>query len=405
MIKDPASRATEARSGRARLQGDPDPYSSYAYLREHVPISQVGKDTGHGTTWLVTSYDLCHACLTDPRLSSDSRNAAADDGNRGTDAIARNFLGLDPPEHSRLRGVVSAPFSARAVDRFRPRIAGICAAAIDSFISRGSADVAREYALVVPVAVIHEILGIPKDRQKEPVECFDLFWRSSLGPQERGANDVVAAYLDELIGYKRAHRGEDLTSALIGDLERGSLRDENELRASLFIILGAGHTTTFPLIGSAILRTLQLGVTRELLADDPARCRQWIDEILRYDSPVQASQRRYAVTDLTVGGVHVAAGDTVIVSFAAANRDPRRFDHAEQIRQDSASRAHLAFGHGTHFCLGAHLARAEGEIALRSLLRAIPDLRLAAAPEEVAWGFGAMMRGPRELPVEFIPRR
>jgi cytochrome P450 len=387
-------------------RGDPDPYPSYAFLRESAPISPVARNDGNGTAWLVTSYDLCRTCLTDPRLSSDSRNAAGgnliDKGR--TDPIERNLLGLDPPDHTRLRRVVSAAFSAGAVAGLRPRIEQICLTAIGSFRSRGTADLAREYALAVPVAVIHDVLGIPEEQRKEPTDCFDLFCRVvSLGPRDRPAGESAASYLDGLIDYKRAHRGDDLTTALLDDLDRGWLRSEGELRATLFVLLGAGHTTTFPFLGAAILRSLQLRGRPAVLTGEPETCRRWLDEVLRYDSPVQASQRRYALADVSIGGVRIATGDTVILSFAAANRDPGRFDHPDEPSQERDSRAHLAFGHGAHFCLGAHLARTEGEIALRSLFGAIPDIQLSVAPGEIAWAFGPMLRGPRELPVAFGP--
>lgn len=382
--------------------GDPDPYPSYALMREHAPVSPVATSDGDRNTWLVTSYELARACLTDPRLSSDSRNGGGGEPSaRGRDdPIQRNLLALDPPEHTRLRRVVSAAFGAAAVARLRPRIEAACLAAIGSFGDRGSADLAPEYALAVPVAVIHDVLGIQPDRRKDPAECFSLFCRvGALGPPDPGAAEEVAGYLDELITYKRRHPGPDLTTALLDDLAAGSLRDAGELRAMLFVLLGAGHTTTFPFLATAILRSLELPGGPAMLTGEPQVRRRWLEEVLRHDSPVQASQRRYADSDLCLGGHRVAAGDTVVVSFAAANRDPGRFPDPDEARWDRDSRAHLAFGQGIHFCLGAHLARAEGEIALRCLFSALPELRLRIPPERIAWAFGPMLRGPRELPV------
>lgn len=389
----------------SRRSGDPDPYPSYAFLREHAPVSVVAGDVGTGRTWLVTSYDLCRACLGDPRLSSDSRKiaAAVPASRERTGGIERNLLGLDPPDHTRLRRVLSAAFSASSVARLKPRIEQICMTAISGFRSRGMADLGPGYALAVPVAVIHDVLGIPQEQRKEPGDCFDLFCRMSFADNDSAASVAVAGYLDNLIGYKREYPGDDVTTALLRELDAGRLRSEGELRATMFVIIGAGHTTTYPFLGAAILRSLQMdSFSAEILAE-PNACSRWLNEILRHDSPVQASQRRYALTDLSIGGVRITAGDTVIVSFAAANRDASQFNYPDQVRYDRGSYAHLAFGYGSHFCLGANLARAEGEIALRLLFGELPDIRLIAPPETIPWAFGPMLRGPRELLAEFSP--
>jgi cytochrome P450 len=207
-----------------------------------------------------------------------------------------------------------------------------------------------------------------------------------------------------MMRYKRAHPGDDLTTKLLRDLDRGML-GKDELTAMLFVLLGDGHATTLPLLGSAIFYLLSNPSQIRPCIDEPALCRSYIEEVLRFHSPVQLSQTRYALEDMQIGDASVTRGDAVLISLAAANRDPAKFGSSEEFLAHRQNPAHLAFGQGIHFCLGSHLARAQGEIALRSLFTRLPGLRLATSPAGISWGFGPMLRGPRELPVTFPARR
>ncbi|MEV6977964.1 cytochrome P450 [Kitasatospora sp. NPDC093806] len=385
-------------------RGDPDPYPNYAWMREHCPVSLVAGGDGEPATWLVTAYELSRTVLGDARISADVRNSAYG-AEEESSAFERNLQGMDPPEHARLRRLVSAAFSPRAVERYRPRIERICRETIAAFAGRGTADLVTEYSLIVPVAVIHDVLGVPEELQQPPEVCMEQFWRASImQPTDRAAVAFLDDYLREVVAHKRRHPGDDVVTDLLAKLDAGELDSEDELRGMLYLIIGAGHATSVPFLGAGILRLMQ---HPEQLADvlaDPALWQSSIEEILRYDSPSQAGANRYAREAMTIGDTEVAKGDAVLISLAAANRDPAQFPDPDRFDVRRPARSHLAFGQGTHFCLGAHLARAEGEIALRTLFETLPDLALTTPADQVPWALGPMLRGPGELPVTFTPR-
>jgi cytochrome P450 len=375
--------------------GDPDPYPNLAWLRSTMPIAEV--PGAGGTAWFVTSYEHARTLLADPRLSNDARHATD-----GVPPEQPDLLSTDAPAHTRLRKAVSAAFTPRAVQRMRPAIADICRTAIDAFAARGTADLMADYALPVPVAVIHTLLGVPADEQEDPAHVMDLFYRAGFAEEPGGpALAEVDDYVRRIVEYKRAHPGDDLTTGLLGCLDRGELVDEAELHGMIYVLLGAGHTTTVPFLGAAVLRLLCRPGEAAAMLDDADRLRAVVDEALRHDSAVQASVNRYALDRIDIGDVVIGKGDRLVISLAAANRDPARFAEPEEFAPAAARPSHLAFGHGIHVCLGVHLARLEGEIALEALFRRIPSVRLAIAEDDVAWALGPMLRGPRELPVTF----
>ena len=400
-MRSAADRAVPAAGPLARPHGDPDPYPNYAWLREHAPVAPASGRDG-APVWLVSRYDLARDCLADPRLSADHRNAASPP--RSDDPLEHNLQGTDPPEHARLRRLVAAAFSPRAVEAARPMIARVCRQAVAAFADRGRAELVADYALVVPVAVIHELLGVPPEEQEAPAVCLDRFWRASVAePPDPASGRYLDDYLRRIVALKRRRPGADLVTMLLGLLDRGELRDEGELRSMLYLLLGAGHATSVPFLAAGMLRLLEHPDQLAALRRDPAGWPACVEEVLRHDPASQASSNRYALSDLTVGGVAVSRGDTVLVSLAAANRDPDRFPDPDRFDSTRPPGPHLAFGHGAHFCLGAHLARAEGEIALRTLVATLPDLALAVDPRQVQWALGPMLRGPRALPVTFTP--
>lgn len=380
---------------------DPDPYPNYRWLRENSPACPMASGDAEEVTCFVTSYDLVRAGLLDPRLSADPRNSAAAGAVPARD---RSVLDTDPPDHSRLRQVVSRAFSQSAVAALRPRITRICQETIAAFAGRGRADLMAEYSLIVPVVVIHELLGIPSQVREEPSVFMDRFWRAAASRvPDQDAVEFVDEYVTRILAYKRAAPGEDVTTTLLRALETGDLRDESELRGMLAALLGPGHITTVPLVAAGIVRLLEHPAQLAKAVADPGRWPDVVEELLRHDSVVQASTDRYALEDLVIGGTEVPKGSTVLMSLAAANRDPARFDDPDSFDIDRPQRGHLAFGHGAHFCLGAHLGRAEAEIALATLFEMLPDLRLTTPPEEIVWTFGPMFRGPAAIPAAFTP--
>lgn len=380
---------------------DPDPYPNYRWLRENAPACPMAGDTDEDSTCFVTSYELVRASLLDSRLSSDPRNAAGADPTAPAD---RSVLDTDPPDHSRMRRVVNPAFSLSAVDALRPRIARACREAIAAFAGRGHADLMAEYGLVVPVAVIHEILGVPPEQRVDPAEFLDRFWWAGAARQpEPAAVEFVDAYVHRILEYKRAHPGDDVTTALLRALDDGELRDESELRGMVTAVLGAGHITTVPLVSAGVVRMLQHPEQLARARAEPGRWADVVEELLRHDSVIQVSTNRYALEEVVVGGVPVPKGGTVLLSFAAANRDPTHFEDPDTFDMDRPRGGHLAFGHGTHFCLGAHLGRAEAEIALGTLFEALADVRPDVPLDDIVWSFGPMLRGPAAIPVTFTP--
>jgi cytochrome P450 len=387
-------------------RGVPDPYPMYEWLQNHAPVSQVhNTDLTSGETWLVTPYALAEECLRDRRLSNDPRYASgplAEDDARE----ARGLLSVDGAEHKRLRGLVNEAFTRKGVAGWEPMIRRVCAEALESFDGMETIDLVEKFALPVPVGIIHEVLGVPPEARCEARRCFNLFYDAGLArPPDLNAYEELLAYMDALIAYKTDHRGDDLGTLLVEQVERGDLGGQAELRAMLLGILGAGHVTTVQFFACAVLRLLEHPATLQEIADGALDWSTCIDELLRFDSPIQATQYRFATENMEIGDTSVHRGDAVLISVAAANRDPARFENPTCFNPLRPARTNLAFGRGVHLCLGVHLARLEGEIGLRALFDEYPDMTLDIDPEEVSWGYGPMLRGPRELPVRLGSRR
>jgi cytochrome P450 len=396
-------RSRDSASGREPTV--PDPYPMYAWLLEHAPVSQVhnpGAETG--ATWLVTSFSLGDECLRDRRLSNDACNTTG--RFRDEDArIASGLLSVDGAAHKRLRGLVSEHFTRKGVSAWEPMIRRVCADVIDDFADADSIELVEQFALPVPVNIIHEVLGVPPEARCGARRCFDLFYDAGLAqPPDQDAYEELLAYIDHLIAYKTAHRGDDLGTLLVEQVERGELHGQEELRSMLLGILGAGHVTTVQFFACAVLRLLEHPTVRQEVLDGSLDWGSCINELLRFDSPIQASQYRFATEDMQIGDTSVRRGDAVLISVAGANRDPARFAHPNVFDAHRNEAANLAFGRGVHLCLGVHLARLEGEVGLRALFDAYPQLSLGVGSEDIAWGYGPMLRGPKELPVQLGPQ-
>jgi cytochrome P450 len=384
-------------------RADPDPFPNLAWLREKAPVSLTENDAGAAPIYFVTSYDLVRSCLADRRLGADPRKSAVVD--LASIPFERSVLDSDPPEHTRMRQVLRPVFGVGTVRRLLPRIAEICRETIRSFAASGQADLMAQYAQVVPVAVIHELLGVPESQQAAPGLLMDWFWHAGLSRDlDDEAMEHIEDYLRRILEYKRRHPGDDVTTILLDALDRGELRDEAELRGTLSSILGPGHITTVPLLATGIVRLLERPEVLATARQNPARWPDIVDEILRFDSVVQVSNNRYAEQDMDIGGTPVAKGSTVLMSLAAANRDPKRFANPDEFDIDRPRGAHMAFGHGPHVCAGAQLGRAEGAAALATLFEELPDLRLACPVDQIVWTWGPIERGPAQVPVSFTPR-
>jgi cytochrome P450 len=384
-----------------------DPHPALAALRESGPDHRVDMRLGL-PVWIVTRYDDVLAALSDPRLSNDPHRATAlTEAMRG-DFLSRSMIGTDPPGHTRLRRLVSKAFTARRVEGLRPRVQEITDALLDRITPRGSADLVAEFALPLPVTVIGELLGVPEpDRDRFRVWTDEMLDRPfdprSDMARVTAAREQMHGYLADLVAAKRAHPADDLLTDLVEVTDEGERLDAQELLAMAFLLLIAGYVTTVSLIGNGTLALLRHPDQLDRLRADPSLVPQAIEELLRFDGPVSPGLTRYALEDLEIGGVRIPRGDMVLLAIAAADRDPHRFPDPDRLDVRAADPGHLAFGHGMHYCLGAPLARLEGQVAFTALLARLPDLALATREDQLRWTGGGVLRGLRELPVTFSP--
>jgi cytochrome P450 PksS len=317
--------------------------------------------------------------------------------------LTRNMLDLDPPDHTRLRGLVHKAFTPRLVERMRERVASLAGELLDAALRRGSFDLIRDYALPIPTTIIAEMLGVPAgDRQRFHRWSEVIVAASPSGPGMAKAIPSVfffLRYIRRLVRARRAEPRDDLVSALAQAEEAGDQLSEDELLAMIFLLLVAGHETTVNLIGNGALALMKNPGQMERLRRDPTLVKTAIEELLRYESPVATATERFAREDIPIAGVVIPRGELVYAVLASANRDPRQFPEADTLDVAREPNRHLAFGLGIHYCLGAPLARLEGEIAIAALLRRAPGLRLAVPPEQLRWRRGLVLRGLQSLPV------
>ncbi|MFE7599571.1 cytochrome P450 [Streptomyces sp. NPDC057494] len=394
-----------------------DPYPAYAWLREHAPVHRTTLPSGV-EAWLVTRYADARQALADQRLSKNPAHHDESPHAKGKTGIPgerkaelmTHLLNIDPPDHTRLRRLVSKAFTPRRVAEFAPRVQELTDRLIDSFVERGSADLIHEFAFPLPIYAICDLLGVPPEDQDDFRDWAGMMIRHGGGPRGGVARSVkkMRGYLAELIHRKREEPGDDLISGLIKASDHGEHLTENEAAAMAFILLFAGFETTVNLVGNGLYALLRHPEQRALLqaslaAGETGLLETGVEELLRFDGPVEMATWRYATRALTIGGQEIPAGDPVLVVLAAADRDPERFDGPDVLDLARRDNQHLGYGHGIHYCLGAPLARLEGQAALATLLTRLPDLRLAADPAELRWRGGLIMRGLRTLPVEFSP--
>ncbi|MFJ9347644.1 cytochrome P450 [Streptomyces sp. NPDC101237] len=393
----------------ARAAVDPaelfaDPYAVYARLREAGPVHRFAGTDGL-PAWLVTRYDDVRQALADPRLSLDKARAKPG-GYRGLalpPALDANLLNMDPPDHTRIRRLVSQAFTPRRVARLRAPVRRTADALLDAVRPLGRADLIADYAAPLPIAVICELLGVAEDDRPD-----FRSWTDALvvpdparpdGPRE--AVKALLAYFGALLARKRAEPADDLLSALIAVRDAEDRLSEDELMSLAFLILFAGYENTVHLIGNAVLALLADPPQLAALRADPAGIGTAVEELLRYDGPVPLAIRRFPTEDVTIGGVTVPAGETVLLSLAAAHRDPRRFPEPDRLDLGRDDIGHLALGHGIHYCVGAPLARLETEIALTALLEHLPDLALDVPVDALRHRPSMRTRGLLALPVRF----
>ncbi|MDT0425348.1 cytochrome P450 family protein [Streptomyces evansiae] len=382
-----------------------DTSPSRAAARSACPVQRVPNGPGRPDGYLVTGYTEARQALGDARLSKDT--AAFFAGRESTrdphPALAHHMLADDPPEHTRLRKLVTGTFTMGAVAALRPAIARITDTLLDQWPPGELFDFVAGLAAPLPVAVICELFGVPdEDRPDVRRWSADLF--------AAGAPDVIdpashalAAYLTGLVAAKRARPGDSLLDRLVAARDGDDALTEDELVSLAALLLVAGHETTTNHLGNALLALLLHPAERDRLRAHPDAIPAALDELLRYASPVSTATFRFTTEPLTLGGTEISAGHPVHIALGAANRDPARFPAPDTLDLTRDAAGHLAFGHGIHRCLGAPLAKAEAEIALRAVLRRFPDIRLAVPPEHIPWRRTRLVRGPESLPVRHGP--
>jgi cytochrome P450 len=390
----------DVRDDLADLAFHNDPHPFYARWRQTGPVRPVVLPGGFGG-WLVTSYEDARQALTDPRLSQaiqppQANNPIPPDSGA---AIGHHMLAVDPPDHTRLRRLVTAAFTARRIETLRPRIEQITDELLDAMAGREQVDLIDALAFPLPIQVICELLGIPsQDRDSFRSWSNTLVGGEALRVQLPAAMTALVSYVRALIADRRQHPGDDLLSGLIAVRDQADRLSEDELSSMVFLLLIAGHETTVNLIGNGSYLLLSHRERWERLRADPALLPAAIEEFLRYESPVETATFRITTEAMQIGGAIVPAGEIVVVSLLSANRDEKRFPDAAELRLDRPQNPHMAFGHGIHYCLGAPLARLEAKVAFSKLLARFPGLRLAT-DEEPGWRPGLLLRGHKALPV------
>lgn len=389
------------------------PHALLRQFRTDEPVRPVALPDG-ARVWLVTRYAEARQALADPRLSKRIARGVTS-GNRAGGPTSHHMLSSDPPDHTRLRRIVSAGFTARRVERLEPRIAQITNELLDAMDGRDEVELIDAFAFPLPIQVICELLGVPSDDQDSFRSWSNTIVSGGLGEDQSRVTELrdvlgqLVAYITQLLADKRRAPADDLLSALLEMREDADRLTEDELISMVFLMLIAGHETTVNLIGNGAYLLLTHPEQRDQLVADPGLLPNAVEEFLRFEPPVQTSTFRIAAEPVEYAGVTIPAGEPVLISLLSANHDESAFADADRFdvarfggaRFEGARRdaGHLAFGHGIHFCLGAALARLEGRIAIGTLLRRFPQLRLAVDPGELAWRPGLLIRGLVGLPV------
>jgi len=389
-----------------------DPFPLFAEVRQRGAVHPVTLVDGHDA-WLVVGFEEAMAALNDARLSKDMHAALATgsavvaEGLPGPE-FARHMLTVDPPDHTRLRRLVSAAFSPRRIEALRPRVQAITDDLLDDIAAKdpeGCVDLVSTFAFPLPFTVICELLGVRQPDRGRLGQAFTRLLVPTTTAAEyaeaKKASDEVVALLRDLVVAKEMAADDDLASALISARDGAERLDNQELLSTIFQLMVAGHDTTASLIGNSMVALFRNPEQMAVLRNDPDRIPAALEEFLRFDAPVPHSTFRYAVEPVTIAGREIRPGAQVIICMAAANRDQNRYPNAESLDIERSTSRHLAFGYGVHHCLGAPLARMEGHIALDSLLRRFPELTLAGRSEDLHWnhGDGLVLRGLSELQV------
>jgi cytochrome P450 len=381
-----------------------DPFPHYHRLREADPVHQ--SPLGF---WVLTRYEDCVAVLRDQRFGRAGFEGFLESvygSPTAQERLPRSMLFQDPPDHTRLRALVSRAFTPRVVEGLRPRIQQVVDEIIDRALDARSMEVIGDLAYPLPVTVISEMLGVPAGDQESikgwsadiarSLDAIGLQVDPDIVERGRVARRAIGDYFRQLLPERRRQPRNDLLSLLIAAEEQGDKLSEGELLSTCILLYIAGHETTVNLIGNGLLALLRHGDQLRRLREEPALAASAVEELLRYDGPVQRTAR-FTTVDVEIGGRAIDKGAMVVTVIGAANRDPAQFTEPDRLDLGRVDNRHIAFGFGIHFCLGAPLARLEGQVALGTLARRLPALALAT--DTVEWRESQVLRGLKALPV------
>jgi cytochrome P450 len=355
------------------------------------------------TVWVVSRYADVLAVLKDDRFSNDFTSKLPWTP-RTTRPLTHTMLNRDPPDHTRLRGLVNKAFTPRVVEAMHGRVQAVCDELLDAARPHGRMDLVRDYALPVPLTIISDLLGIPADDRRQFAG-----WSKKVAAGTSGALlDLLlgqpalfraVGYMRKLIALRREQPGQDLVTALVQAEEAGDKLSEDELIGTIALLLLAGYETTINLIASGTLALIQHPEERARFQAQPDLVESAVEELLRFTSPADFAAFRIAREDVPVAGTAIPRGAIVLCALTSANRDERQFSEPDRLDLGREANRHLAFGIGPHFCVGAPLARLEGRIALTTLFRRFPNLALSTPAQSLRWRRGLLFRGLEELPI------
>ena len=392
-----------------------DPYAVYALMRDRDPVVRQAGIDGETPIWFVTGYDDVTTVLLDnrrfvrdPRLALTPEELAARPPELTNELIESHMLNRDGDDHRRLRRLVTRAFTPRMIEGLRPRVQEIADALLDGVVARGEMDLVDDYAFPLPITVIAELLGVP-------VADRDRFrtWSATVITPDFGPDastrfmeqmSEFTGYLAALFATRRAEPCDDLVSALIRAEAEGERLSEPELFSMAMLLIVAGHETTVNLIANGTLALLTHPLELARLQADPDLMADAVEELLRFDGPVERTLNRWAAEDVELGGHVIPRGEMVIAVLGSADRDTSHFADPDRLDLGREDNRHLAFGRGAHYCLGAPLARLEGAIALETLLRRLPGLRLSVPVDGLEYRPTPMFRSLAALPVAWDQR-
>ncbi|WP_144508593.1 cytochrome P450 family protein [Bacillus mycoides] len=394
----------------ASAQFKEDAYEIYKESRKVQPILFVNQ-IEIGKEWLITRYEDALPLLKDNRLKKDQANVFPQDTKNmylsvdNSDHLTTHMLNSDPPNHSRLRSLVQKAFTPKMISQLDGRIQRIADDLISEIERKGTLNLVDDYSFPLPIIVISEMLGIPKEDQAKFRIWSHAVIASPETPEEIKETEKqlseFIAYLQYIVDVKRKNPKEDLVSALILAENEGHKLSARELYSMIMLLIVAGHETTVNLITNTVLALLENPKQLQLLKDNPKLIDSAIEEGLRYYSPVEVTTARWAAEPFQIHDQTIQKGDMVIIALASANRDETVFENPEVFDIMRENNRHIAFGHGSHFCLGAPLARLEAKIAITALFKRMPELQIKGDREDIKWQGNYLMRSLEELPLTF----